>query len=182
MKLPKSKRDYDMINRKVEEQFTCHHSETIRCRMVKSNHQTEYRRQCKRCGIKVGNAIPYREIGLSERETLPEWDNEMPKQFEKRKTAHWYELAEQEDHRIYQEWIKQYRLYLQSPQWKLLREKAIKRAGPVCEGCGELRPEEVHHLNYTHAGEEFLFELAALCRGCHARLHPHGDEPPLDLF
>jgi hypothetical protein len=25
-----------------------------------------------------------------------------------------------------------------------------------------------------------LFELAALCKRCHDRLHPQGDEPPAD--
>jgi hypothetical protein len=28
-----------------------------------------------------------------------------------------------------------------------------------------------HHLAYKHVGHEFLFELAALCLECHARVH-----------
>jgi 5-methylcytosine-specific restriction endonuclease McrA len=29
----------------------------------------------------------------------------------------------------------------------------------------------VHHLTYQNAGNEFLWELVAICRECHARYH-----------
>ena len=73
MKLPRSERDYEMINRKVAARFACDHHETIKCKMIKSNIQVEYRHQCQKCGVQVGNAIPYREINPPERGSLPEW-------------------------------------------------------------------------------------------------------------
>jgi hypothetical protein len=33
---------------------------------------------------------------------------------------------------------------------------------------------EVHHRTYQHVGEEFLYELLALCHGCHDRGHAKG--------
>ena len=30
---------------------------------------------------------------------------------------------------------------------------------------------QCHHLTYENVGEEFLFELVALCSDCHERLH-----------
>jgi hypothetical protein len=36
-------------------------------------------------------------------------------------------------------------------------------------------PSHVHHLNYQRLGDEMLFDLVALCEGCHQKLHPHRD-------
>lgn len=55
------------------------------------------------------------------------------------------------------------------------RARVLLRAGRKCEGCGE-EATQVHHLTYEHVFEEFLFELIAVCRGCHERLHDHGED------
>ncbi|MGI8399864.1 hypothetical protein ACRYWZ_26180 [Agrobacterium deltaense] len=52
----------------------------------------------------------------------------------------------------------------------------FKRSGGMCEGCGLAEAKQVHHLTYKHVGCEFLFELVAICDGCHERLHQ--DEAP----
>jgi len=69
------------------------------------------------------------------------------------------------------EWRDRYEKYLQSPEWKAKRRLVFKRCGGVCEGCGEIRATEVHHLTYEHLGNELLWELAAACRDCHERVH-----------
>lgn len=73
------------------------------------------------------------------------------------------------DDRQWQDWYQG--VYLKSPAWKARREKVMQRANGVCEGCLVARATEVHHLTYAHAGDEFMWELRAICRGCHERLH-----------
>ena len=66
----------------------------------------------------------------------------------------------------------EYQAYLQSPKWLALRNRVIARAENQCEGCGRWPAVDVHHLTYAHVGQEFLWELRAVCRDCHDRLHP----------
>lgn len=61
--------------------------------------------------------------------------------------------------------------YLRSPQWQRRRSKVMARAGHLCEGCLTNPALDVHHRTYAHFGNEFAFELIALCRPCHERLH-----------
>src|SRR5436190_24302797 len=64
-----------------------------------------------------------------------------------------------------------YGKYLPSTEWRERRRLILLRAQGICEGC-RLQPAwDVHHLTYENVGEEFLFQLAALCRPCHDRLH-----------
>ncbi len=65
----------------------------------------------------------------------------------------------------------QYSEYLRSEEWAQKREKVLARAKYTCEGCLEERATEVHHTTYEHKYEEFCFELLALCRKCHSRVH-----------
>ena len=66
----------------------------------------------------------------------------------------------------------EYLLYLKTPAWKGLRNRTLARAQGHCEGCGRWPATDVHHLTYAHVGQEFLWELRAVCRDCHDRLHP----------
>jgi 5-methylcytosine-specific restriction endonuclease McrA len=67
---------------------------------------------------------------------------------------------------------EEYQSYLKSPLWLNLRNRVLARAQDQCEGCGRWPATEVHHLTYAHVGQEFLWELRAVCRDCHDRLHP----------
>lgn len=69
------------------------------------------------------------------------------------------------------EWWDWYGAYLLSPEWKKKRALVLRRAGGICEGCGINQPSQIHHLTYKHVGNEFLFELVAVCNFCHDRLH-----------
>ena len=64
-----------------------------------------------------------------------------------------------------------YESYLQSEQWRAIRDRVVTRAAGLCEGCGTARGVDVHHTTYAHLGYEFLFELLLLCRECHRRWH-----------
>jgi hypothetical protein len=76
------------------------------------------------------------------------------------------------DSRLDPEWWSWYDAYLDSPEWAAKRTRVMERAGRMCEGCGCYPAVQVHHLTYAHAGNEFLFELVAICLSCHAALHP----------
>lgn len=71
------------------------------------------------------------------------------------------------------EWWARYNTYLNSSAWKTLRERVMRRVAGRCEGCGLNEAVHVHHLTYEHVGQEFLWELRAVCGDCHHRLHPN---------
>ena len=75
-----------------------------------------------------------------------------------------------------EKWQADYSRYLLSPAWRNKRFRVLERAGGVCEGCGERRATEVHHVTYRHVGNEFLWELRAVCGECHSRIHGGGHE------
>lgn len=51
----------------------------------------------------------------------------------------------------------------------------LTRDNYLCQGCRVRRATQVHHLTYDHVGNEFLFELVAICETCHTRLHDKQD-------
>ena len=73
----------------------------------------------------------------------------------------------------------QYREYLRSPRWRLLRWLRKVRDGGVCREClrhGRItrRHLQVHHLRYDNKGGDFWREFAdltTLCDSCHAKRH-----------
>ena len=73
-----------------------------------------------------------------------------------------------EDNERWQAW---YRQYLSSPEWAERRRLVMERARGICEGCAVNKAVDVHHTTYAHAGDEFLWELRAVCRNCHERIH-----------
>lgn len=86
------------------------------------------------------------------------------------------EKAQREQKKL--EWQQWYNAeYLASEKWQDIRRRVLARAGHTCEGCGINSATQVHHLTYEHVGHEFLFELLALCRDCHKRIH----DAPADL-
>ncbi len=62
---------------------------------------------------------------------------------------------------------EEYREYLASDRWRVVRAAALDRAGHRCADCGATKRLEVHHLSYAHLGAEAWGELRVLCYGCH---------------
>lgn len=62
-----------------------------------------------------------------------------------------------------------YRAYLQSDRWQIMRSRILARAKGCCERCGKpaIEPLEVHHLHYDTLGCERKEDLQALCPDCH---------------
>lgn len=61
--------------------------------------------------------------------------------------------------------------YIKSPEWRAKANMVLRRAGFICEGCLVNRATQVHHMTYEHLGDEFAWELRAVCHGCHERFH-----------
>lgn len=71
---------------------------------------------------------------------------------------------------------RQYRDYLDSPQWEYKRQQRFGIDGYRCVMCGRHEHEvgslDVHHVtyrNFTH--ENVLTDLCTLCRPCHDKIH-----------
>jgi hypothetical protein len=73
-------------------------------------------------------------------------------------------------------WWQNYDTHLGTHEWRHRAALVMRRAGTICEGCGENPATAVHHLSYesyNRLGREFLWELAAICDDCHGLIHPH---------
>jgi 5-methylcytosine-specific restriction endonuclease McrA len=64
--------------------------------------------------------------------------------------------------------FRSYEDYLQSPQWKALRNRALERDGHRCRICNRHYTLQVHHRRYAERwGAETVDDLTTLCDDCH---------------
>lgn len=169
--------DYSAIWRRVNEEFACEHPDTVLTRYVKVNNTSEFRRQCARCGATAA-VVKRTTIPLSVLDGIVPFDRDLPERWRQQWRARYDELKAEKDAEFAEaeagrdgEWQAWYAAYLEGPEWLLKRRLVMERAGGKCEGCRQLRATQVHHLTYAHVGAEFLFELVALCRPCHQKIH-----------
>ena len=65
----------------------------------------------------------------------------------------------------------EYRVYLQSEDWKKLRELALIRTNGLCQFCGDFATQ-VHHVKYPKQfGAEHPHSLVPVCDKCHKISH-----------
>jgi hypothetical protein len=72
----------------------------------------------------------------------------------------------------------EYKEYLASREWAVLREKVRERSNNKCERCREAPQEAVHHLTYERIGHELLEDLQAVCNSCHEFVSGKRDTDP----
>jgi hypothetical protein len=60
---------------------------------------------------------------------------------------------------------------LRSPEWRTLRDRVMRRAMFICEACLANKAGDVHHITYQLGKLPPAWELRAVCRTCHDRLH-----------
>lgn len=153
--------------------ITCDHSKFhyAKCETVNGRYQT--RKVCDRC------LIPFGPVEKTIAQVYAAYSkNEIDARQKQYRHIHWNN-PDVERQRIRDEAIvkavfdKAYNLYLQSSEWTVARTNVLRRANGKCEGCGKNPAQQVHHLTYSHVGREFLWELVAICRECHLRLHGH---------
>jgi 5-methylcytosine-specific restriction endonuclease McrA len=149
--------------------FECVHPRSeLRLRRVAGG-ASQVRRQCLRCGRSVGNAIRQdsdAQYPIHDESLCTKFESEERHDKEQVLIRH---LNIQKDREGSHQ--KRYDEYLKGLEWTSKREKVFARAGGLCEGCGQRPAEDVHHLTYRHIYNEFLFELVAVCRMCHDRIH-----------
>lgn len=163
------------------ESYKCEHKEkALRKRIVKGG-GIQYVDQCQGCGRSLSNPISkIKAIELNGGNEPDAFDEEILRHWEEgyeggaKKIIGDFKSREEFERAEFFSW---YNEYLGSPAWEEKRKKVILRANGLCEGCRENSPSEVHHLTYEHVGNEFLFELVALCKPCHERIHPEEVEP-----
>lgn len=145
-----------------------------------SNGSIQYVAQCLRCGRAVGLAISKNKINLEE---ISEFDEKLKAEWEreykskKREKLGVDHEANKKNISNFWEW---YGDYLKSREWEKKRIKVLARENYLCEGCGENKAVEVHHRSYKHKGNEFLFELVALCKKCHDIVHCEHENKSID--
>jgi 5-methylcytosine-specific restriction endonuclease McrA len=126
--------------------------------------------QCLECGRSVER--------IAKKDTnefrLPWWDTDLEKRWRDRQEAYYAERQrafEQQRKRQDQQFWERYYRHLGSDKWADLRRRVFLRSKGICEGCGERRAVQVHHLTYERLGDEMLFDLAAVCMTCHEKIH-----------
>lgn len=133
--------------------------------------------QCSDCGRKVGSWVKRSEIDESTATAFDEqaWDAAISRDSEEW-SRRWQEnradMQLQQKFRNAQ-WRAKYEMHLRSEKWRDICRRVKERDDGLCQGC-RLRPgAHVHHLTYERMGDEMLFDLVLVCRGCHERIHPH---------
>lgn len=134
-----------------------------------------YGRQCLRCGCADGPWLKKQDaLAFAHGQPLPVWDNDAPQRFWKDISRRQTDLREQHRQEQSDAWWEAYDAYLKTREWAEKRRLVLERAGGLCEGCRQRRAVQVHHTSYEHVGDELLWELRAVCRECHDRIHIAG--------
>jgi 5-methylcytosine-specific restriction endonuclease McrA len=145
----------------------CTHLRTQLCYRDNRAGARSYPYQCLDCGQQT-RVVRKADLPEAQRRGLPAFDEGLGRRVAEARAAGRVERIQAER----AEWWAGYSEYLESPEWQAKRAKILARAGGVCEGCGERPPGQVHHLTYRRLFRELLFDLVALCNGCHQACHP----------
>jgi hypothetical protein len=149
-----------------------HESQELR-RWTFSNGVDHFKNECRVCG-QSGESIARACLAAEEMAAAPPHDAGLRGRFGQKAADH--RRADLEAERVADRaaWHEEHDPYLKTPEWKHRRDLVLKRAHHLCEGCGEQMAVIGHHRTYDHYGDEFLFEILALCPDCHDRFHRRG--------
>jgi 5-methylcytosine-specific restriction endonuclease McrA len=167
-------------------QYSCNHEKSELRKRIVDKGGIQFVKQCVRCGSSTTSPIgTAKALAQNDGNEPPRFDEDLLDKWDRGLKEGWERINReyQENVKHYEaarkrretEWWTLYKKYLKSPEWMAKREKIILRAQGVCEGCREAKAVHVHHLSYDHMGNEFLFELVAVCTPCHERLHSDED-------
>lgn len=140
---------------------------------VTSTGGTQIRQFCKKCFHKTSKSEPKEKYAGKNlpRRTFEDYDKFVT-EFYKDDSTKYQDFIQSLMGDTGEPFKLRYQRYIDSPEWKALRENALKRDEYKCRICGA-PAEEVHHLTYTHLEKEFIFELVSLCWNCHTEhYHP----------
>lgn len=146
-------------------------SNSILTKNVSSNGAMTFRYQCATCWQMVGDTVKKSNLGTIKIDSLPFFDHEKRKKYWENRAEEIKSEFEQKKEAERKEFFEWYNEYLLTPEWKQRRSLVMRRANGICEGCLSANAIHVHHTNYAHVGDELLFDLVALCEGCHSKAH-----------
>jgi 5-methylcytosine-specific restriction endonuclease McrA len=147
----------------------CQNSKTELRRRQIANGSFQFVDQCLTCG--VVRSQPIRASEIKSPATVPAFDGDLIKRFNKRKE----QQRQKESDQKRAQWFAEYTEYLLTPAWRAKRDAVLTRDRKTCLGCGA-PATQVHHLTYEHVGNELLWELVSICNACHKRVHDDHDE------
>lgn len=159
-----------ILNDEGEE--VCQHTHTeMRLRTLK-NGSTAVQCQCVDCGEATSKALKKTSITPEALAALPAFDDRLRQSTREQRDREAKVFYEQR--RI--ERGVDYDAYLQTPKWKARAKAVMARDDYLCQNClfegrHGVAADHVHHLTYQHKYDERLFELVALCTGCHKSYH-----------
>lgn len=138
-----------------------------------SNGNKMYANQCLDCGkiIPAATGIWIKQSEIRDIETIEPIDDDLETTLKASDESLRNSLRERLVLAKCDHISEQYYNYLKSPEWKSKRDLVMQRACNICEGCLKEIAIDVHHKTYANIFNEFLFELVALCRGCHEKIH-----------
>lgn len=146
----------------------------LRKRTVR-NGAIQFVEQCLRCGAAATSPMAkVKAIETNGGVEPPPFDDSLEVKWRKegedgaKKITGKYDTLQDFHTAEFQNW---YDVYLSSDEWAYKKSKVMQRANHLCEGCGDVKAQVVHHMTYKNVGNEFLFELVALCKPCHERYH-----------
>jgi hypothetical protein len=151
----------------------CAHERSEIRRRIQGNGGIAYWRQCLECFQTVGTAIRHADAPAD----APPFDEDARDDYwRKIGEAFTIERIKREQQREHEQEARQqaYLDYLATEAWHRKREAVLARDAYICQaqldGCIR-RASQVHHKTYEHIFDEPLFDLVAICRSCHQRLH-----------
>lgn len=156
-----------------ENYYHCDH-ELIEMRLrTYANGTTHCVEQCQRCGKALRQ---YKKIASEVRRAratgpLLDFDETLRDKFYAKANLHRTSQRQEEK----EAWWQWYDEYLCSDEWSRKRRLVLQRDDYTCQGCVTRQASRVHHLTYEHVGNEFLWQLVAVCQDCHDRLHEKDD-------
>lgn len=164
--------DYAAFKDEFDRVIKCAHPRTeLRVHRDRSG-RAHAANQCLVCGKRDGEFVSRSALGGRSIADLPAWDEALEEYgrygADERRRKAWDEIKST----AIKKRKADYDAYLCSPGWAAKRQKVIRRAGGLCEGSRERKAAHAHHTTYDHIFDEFLFELIALCKQCHTRIHP----------
>ena len=149
--------------------YGCKHLHTEIRDQRTSNGGIQRKEQCLQCGMPRSQPTKILKGVIA-----PAWDDRLWGNWESACLGRQLEIEDflrrRQESTEYEGYIY-YEDYLRSAEWEKRRQLVLNRDGNLCQACLENSANEVHHLTYDHIFHEFLFELVAVCRSCHERLH-----------
>ena len=149
----------------------CLHTERAYRRYRRTDGRDEVRHQCLSCGDRA-SVIPKAQAtaqGIFV-DQLPDCEPELTEKLS--------EASQRNSAARLEKWFSVYQNYLQSQEWRSIRERVLARDRHRCQGCLQEDAIEAHHLTYANIGDEFLFELVAIGKRCQGRLRLSTNEIP----